>query len=92
MEDEAARLVREGVDETFYQQIRRANFGASLRSLNSFENIAIGMTDGYFRGFDPYRFPEVYDSISKADIEDFLRQNIVEARRAVSFLTPKGDA
>ncbi len=90
--DEAARLWREGVDETYYQQIRRANFGASLRSLNSFENVAIGMADGCFRGFDPYRFPEIYDTIEKADVEAFLRENIVEARCALSMLTPKSEA
>ncbi|MBE6908783.1 MAG: insulinase family protein [Ruminococcaceae bacterium] len=86
--DEAARLGSEGVDETFYRQIRRANFGATLRSLNSFENIAVGMADGYFRGFDSYRFPEVYESISKSDVEAFLRENVVDARRAMSMLTP----
>jgi len=89
--DEAARLAYEGVDETYYQQLRRANFGASLRALNSFENIAVGMADGYFRGFDPYRFPEVYDSITRADIETFLRENIVEERRAMSILLPKSE-
>ena len=87
--DEAARLAREGVDPDFYEQIRRANFGASLRSLNSFENIAVGLADGCFRGFDGFRFPEVYDSITKADIEAFLRENIVEERRATSVLVPK---
>ncbi len=86
--DEAARLAREGVDEAFYQQIRRSNFGASLRSLNSFENIAVGMADGAFRGFDPYRFPELYDSIGKADVEAFLRENILDGRRAMSLLVP----
>ena len=89
--DEAARLGREGVDPDYYEQIRRANFGASLRSLNSFENIAIGMSDGYFRGFDGFRFPEVYDSITKADVEAFLRENIVESRRATSILVPKNE-
>ncbi len=86
--DEAARLGREGVDEAFYRQIRRANFGASLRSLGSFENIAVGMADGCFRGFDSYRFPEVYDSIEKEDVEAFLQENIVEERRAMSLLVP----
>lgn len=86
---EAERLGREGIDETFYQQIRRASFGASLRELNSFENIAVSLADGYFRGFDAFRFPEAYDSISRADIEQFLRENVVEARRAVSIIEPK---
>lgn len=86
---EAERLGREGIDEAFYQQIRRASFGASLRELNSFENIAVSLADGYFRGFDAFRFPEAYDSISRADIEQFLRENVVEARRAVSIIEPK---
>lgn len=87
--DEAARLAREGIEQTFYEQIRRAAFGSALRALNSFENIAVGLADGYFRGFDPYRFPEVYDSITKADVEAFLRENIVEERRATSLLVPR---
>ncbi|MBQ9459915.1 MAG: insulinase family protein [Oscillospiraceae bacterium] len=88
--DEAVRLASEGVDEAFYRQILRANLGASIRSLGSFENIASGMADGWFRGFDPYRFPEVYDSIRREDVEDFLRVCVTDERRVMSVLTPKG--
>lgn len=87
--DEAERLSREGVDEDFYQQIRRSSLGASLRELNSFENIAVSLADGYFRNFDAFRFPEAYDSITRADIEQFLRENVVEVRRAISIIEPK---
>ena len=87
--DEAQRLAREGVDEAFYQQLRRASFGSTLRALNSFENIAVSVADGAFRGFDPFRFPEVYDSVTRADVEAFLRESIVEERSALSILIPK---
>lgn len=87
--DEARRLAREGVDEAFYQQLRRASFGSTLRALNSFENIAVSVADGAFRGFDPFRFPEVYDSVTRADVEAFLRESIVEERSALSILIPK---
>ena len=90
--EEADRLGRGGIDEAFYRQIRRANFGASLRALNSFENIAVSMADGCFRSFDPYRFPEVYDTIDKTDVEAFLRENIAEERRAISLLEPGREA
>ena len=89
---EAQRLAREGIDEQFYQQIRRASVGASISALNSFENIAVDMADGYFRGFDPYRFPEVYDSITKADLEEFLRRCVTAERRALSVVVPKQEA
>ena len=86
---EAHRLVREGIDPAFFEQIRRASFGATLRALNSFENIAVSLADGYFRGFDALRFPEAYESIEKADVERFLRENLTESRRALSIIEPK---
>ena len=60
-----------------------------IRSLNSFENIAISMAEGYFRGFDYYRFPEVFDAVTKADVEAFLRENITPERAALSVVWPR---
>lgn len=85
---QAEKLAREGIDEDFYRQIRRASYGGMIRSLNSFENIAVSMAEGYFRGFDYYRFPEVFESIAKADVEAFLRENIIPERAALSRIDP----
>ena len=87
--EEAQRLAREGVDAQFFEQIRRASFGATLRALNSFENIAVSLIDGYFRHFDALQFPEAYESIEKADVERFLRENLTVERRAISIIEPK---
>lgn len=88
---EALRLAQEGIDEEFYQQIRRATYGQMLRSLNSFEDIAISMADGHFRGFDYYSFPEIFDRVTKSDIEDFLRRNITPEHSAISIIYPSMD-
>ena len=85
---QAGKLGEEGIDEAFYQQIRRASYGGMIRSLNSFENIAVSMAEGYFRGFDYYHFPEVFDSVTKADVEAFLRENITGERAALSIIQP----
>ena len=85
------RLATEGIDETYYQQIRRAGYGQMIRSLNSFETIAVSVAEGCFNGFDYYDFPEVFASITKADIEQFLRENITEERTASVILYPKED-
>jgi len=90
--DEAQRLVMKGFDPDYYQRICRANFGSTLKSLNSFENIAVSMTEGYFRDYDPYRFPEVFDSIAPADLIAFIQENIVESRAALSVINPKEDS
>ena len=86
---EAQRLARAGIDPDFFEQIRRASFGATLRAMNSFENLAVSLVDGCFRGFDPFRFPEVYESIGKTDIERFLRKNLTDERCALSIIEPK---
>ena len=86
---EAERLGREGIDEALYQQIRRAAYGQMVRSLNSFETIAVAAAEGVFNGFDYYTFPEVFSTITKADIEEFLRTFITRERSAISIIYPK---
>ena len=86
---EARRLVSEGVDGDYYRRVVNANFGAALKALNSFESIAVSMAEGCFQGYDPYRFPEVYDSIIVEDVLDFLRRNMTRDHMALSVITPK---
>lgn len=85
---QAQRLGERGIEEDFYRQIRRASYGQMIRSLNSFENIAVSMAESYFQGFDYYRFPEVFASVEKSDVESFLRENITEERSAFSLIEP----
>ena len=86
---EARRLVSQGVDGDYYRRVVNAKFGASLKALNSFESIAVSMAEGCFQGYDPYRFPEVYDSITVEDVLDFLRRNMTRDHMALSVITPK---
>lgn len=86
---EAERLAAEGVDEAYFQRIRKASFGANLRGLNSFENIAVTLTEGYFHGYDPLRFPEVFDSITAEDIAAFLKTNVTAEHMVLSRIVPK---
>ena len=85
---EAQRLASEGVDGDYYKRIVNANFGAALRGLNSFESIAVSMAEGHFQGYDPYRFPEIYDSITVEDVLAFLRDNFTRQHMSLSVIAP----
>ena len=81
-----ARLYAEG--------LINGSFGAAFdllpgASYVSFESIAVSMAEGCFQGYDPYRFPEVYDSITVEDVLDFLRRNMTRDHMALSVITPK---
>ena len=64
----------------------------ALRELNSFESIAVSMAEGRFQGYDPYRFPEIYDSITAEDILTFLKENFTREHMALSVISPKEEA
>ncbi len=89
IQKEADRLGAEGVDPALYRQIRRASLGENLRGLNSFENIAVSLSEGYFHGYDPFRFPEVFDTIDLEDVTAFIRENITRERAALSLILPR---
>ena len=86
---EARRLGEEGIPEDFFDQLRRADYGGMLRALDSFDSIAGNMAEGCFEGYDYYRFPEVFDTVTKADVEAFLRENVTPERAAVSLVLPR---
>ena len=89
--EEARRLTCEGLDPDYWQRMKRGNFGASLKGLNSFDSIAISLVEGCFQHFDPLRFPEIYDSITPQDVLDFIREHICRSRAALSVIYPKED-
>lgn len=86
---EACRLAADGLDHNFYECVRKAAFGAMLRGLNSFENIAVSLTEGHFAGYDALRFPQVFDSIGEEDILAFIRDELTEEHAAMSTILPK---
>ena len=86
---ETERLVKDGIDADYWMQLQRANFGSTLKSLNSFESVAMSAVEGCFHGYDPFQFPEFYESISRQDLLDFIRENICEDRAALSAIYPK---
>ncbi len=89
IQKEIERIAAHGFDPAFYEQVRRALYGAYLRALNSFENIAVSLTEGYFRGYDPFRFPQIFDAVSQNDVLDFLRENVSADRAVLSQIVPK---
>lgn len=87
--DAAADMAENGVGEGFWKRLKKAAYGSRVRSLNSFENICIELAQAHFAGTEYFSFPEVYDQLTKEDIEDCIRRWIVPERTAISIVHPK---
>ena len=52
VQQEAERIVREGVDPDLWRRIKKGSYGGKVRSLNSFENLCVGQAQSFFAGSD----------------------------------------
>lgn len=86
--EEARRIGREGVDEELFRRLKKALYGASVRALNSFENLCIGQAEAHFRGYEYLAFPEKYASVTRADVEDCIRRVVTEEKTTLAVIWP----
>lgn len=88
----AGKIAEHGIDENLWKRLKKGAYGSRVRSLNSFENICVELAQAHFAGKEYFSFPEVYDQLSKEDVEDYIRRWIVPERTALSIVNPKEDA
>lgn len=86
--EEAERLSREGIEEALFMRLKRSALGRRIRSLDSFESICYRQCAYQFEGVAYFTFPEVFQHITKAQVEDFLRQTVCRERGAMSVIWP----
>ena len=83
---EVERICREGFDEQSFIRAKRASSGARLRALEDFENVCVALVSGFFEGYDPLDAHEILHSITKAECEDFVRNELQPQRLALSVI------
>ena len=49
----------------------------------------MSLTEGYFGGYDPFRFPQVFETVTQEDVLSFLRENVTADRAVLSEIVPK---
>lgn len=89
---EAGRIAQEGVDQGLFDRLKKGLYGAKVRGLNSFENLCIELAQGHFAGYEFLRFPQVFESIQRRHVEEYLKAVVTPERCALAVVRPKGGA
>ncbi len=87
--DEAARLGREGIDAGLFARLKKALYGSQVRQLNSLEHICVDLAQAHFDGVELFSFPQVYDEITREDVQQLLVRWCTQERAALSVVAPK---
>lgn len=77
------------IQEDVLLQLKRRYFGQTIRSLNSFDDIAITFVRNYFDHIDFFAFLDILDDISLEDIKECCRLLTKEHKSIVEILPEK---
>jgi predicted Zn-dependent peptidase len=85
---EAQRICRNGIDEASFLRLKRSAMGRRIRDLDSFDSTCFRLCAYELSEFDYFRFPELYDSINREEIREFLAQVVQPAGCSLSVIYP----
>lgn len=85
---QAEVLSREGIPEEQFLRMKRSALGRRIRALDSFDATCFRICAYHFSDFDYFRFPEVYRSITPAEIQEFLGRVVKRERCSLSIVNP----
>ncbi len=85
----ARELIREGISQEQLLRMKRSALGRRIRGLDSFDSICFRVCAYHLSGFDYFRFPEIYQSITVSDLQQFLQQAVTPERCCLSIIYPK---
>ena len=86
--EQAAKIAAEGIEETAFLRMKRSALGRRIRQLDSFDGTCFRVCAYHFSGFDYFRFPEIYRSIEKEEIQAFIARIVTEERSCLSVIRP----
>ena len=85
---EVERLNQEGISEEAFLRIKRSSLGRRIRSLDSMDATCYRICAYHLSGFDYFRFPELYRTIEKQELLDFLTRVVRQERCCLSTIIP----
>ena len=85
---EARQLLRRGIDEETLLRMKRSAMGRRIRELDGFDSTAFRVCAYYLSGFDYFRFPEIYATVTEKEILDFIERAVTKDRCALSIIDP----
>lgn len=88
LNEEVARVAREGFDTALFERAKRASFGARLRGLESFDVEGLSVVEGVFDGFCALDSVAVLESVTKDECEKFVCEKLAPERLALAVIAP----
>ena len=85
---QAETIAREGIADAAFRRMKRSAMGRRIRDLDSFDSTCFRLCAYELSEFDYFRFPAVYETIEKEEIQEFLHRVVRTERCSLSVIEP----
>jgi len=89
---EAARIADEGIELERWARLLKAEYGSYVRGLNGLESVCRNLSAGHMYGYDYLRFPQVFKTLTKAEVEAAIARFLTADCCALTVVTAKEGA
>lgn len=86
---ETEKISRDGPESAMFERACRSIYGTELRGLTSFSHSCRLLAEGCFSGFEALELFEIIDSISAADVKNFVSNALADDHVVMSSVLPK---
>ncbi|MGM9601353.1 MAG: EF-P 5-aminopentanol modification-associated protein YfmH [Faecousia sp.] len=86
--EEAARIVKEGIDKTQFDRMRRSALGRRIKGLDSFDSTCFRLCAYHLSGYDYFNFPELYENLEISELQAFLARVVTPQRCSICIINP----
>lgn len=88
IKEEIKRLRIDGIDELDFQRVRKMLYGRTIMGYNDVDSIANELISCHFEGYELFDEVDVFSSITAADVEQRLMEQMDENLSALSVILP----
>jgi len=85
---QAKTVVAQGISQEDFLRMKRSAMGRRIRGLDSFDSTCFRICAYHFSGFDYFRFPGIYETVTPAHILSFIKQAVTKERACLSVIYP----
>ena len=86
--EEAARIAEVGIEDAYFERLRRSMLGRRIRDLDGFENTCYRMCAYYFEDCEYLDSIAIIQNVRKEQIVEFLKETVCAERAAISVIYP----
>ena len=85
---EVERVITEGFGSEYFERTKKATIGQSLRNLEDFDNVCVGLAMDSFCSFCSFDSLELLEGINEEDCIAWIAESLAPERLVISIINP----